>query len=141
MLNMTQAKVQELDTEKRKEITSLQNEIKKLEEDIEGLKNKMKNKENNPHYVMVNEFFGEVKTYIEQYKEIFNEGESSKQHKSKIFELRKKLNDIDYQASQAELALKKKLDEGLRQKKEELENAAQTYLSEIESERNKIVNL
>jgi peptidoglycan hydrolase CwlO-like protein len=28
----------------------IQNEIKKLEEDIEGLKNKMKSKENNPHY-------------------------------------------------------------------------------------------
>jgi hypothetical protein len=28
----------------------IQNEIKKLEEDIEGLKNKMKSKENNTHY-------------------------------------------------------------------------------------------
>ena len=64
MLNLTQSKVQELDTEKRKEITLLQNEIKKLEEDIEGLKTKMKNKENNPHYMQVNDFFGEVKTYI-----------------------------------------------------------------------------
>lgn len=70
----------------------------------------------------MNEFFGEVKTYIEQYKKIFNEGETSKTHKSKIFELKKKLNDIDYQASQNELALKKQLDENLRKKKDELDN-------------------
>jgi hypothetical protein len=43
----------------------VQHEIKKLEEDIEGLKNKMKSKENNPFFVQVNQFFGEVKDYIE----------------------------------------------------------------------------
>lgn len=31
----------------------------------------MKNKENNPYYMQVNQFFGEVKDYIEEYKKIF----------------------------------------------------------------------
>jgi hypothetical protein len=53
-------------------VSSVQNEIKKLEEDVEGLKMKMKNKENNPQYMQVNNFFGEVKDYIEEYKDIFN---------------------------------------------------------------------
>jgi predicted nucleic acid-binding Zn-ribbon protein len=44
------AKVQEIDSEKRKEVSNIQNEIKKLEDDIEGLKTKMKNKENNPYF-------------------------------------------------------------------------------------------
>lgn len=60
-----------------------------MEEDIEGLKNKMKNKENNPHYMQVNTFFGEVKEYIEQYKKCFNKIEDSKTQKMKLFELQK----------------------------------------------------
>ena len=50
MYSINQTKVNELDTEKKKEISSVQNEIKKLEEDIEAIKAKMKSKENNPHY-------------------------------------------------------------------------------------------
>lgn len=50
MYNMTESRVNELDTEKKKEISQVQNEIKKLEEDIEGLKAKMQKKENNPHF-------------------------------------------------------------------------------------------
>ena len=43
-------KVTDLDNEKRKEVSVVQNEIKKLEEDIEALKTKMKTKENNPYF-------------------------------------------------------------------------------------------
>jgi hypothetical protein len=35
----------------------IQNEIKKLEQDVENLKAKMKSKENNPYFIKVNEFF------------------------------------------------------------------------------------
>ena len=107
MYSSTQTKVSELDTEKKKEISLVQNEIKKLEQDIEGLKTKMKNKENNPYFQQVNDFFGEVKNYIEQYKQIFSQVDTSKTQKMKLFELQKKLNDIDYKANQHELQLKK----------------------------------
>ena len=50
-------RVTELENEKRKEVALVQNEIKKLEEDIEGLKTKMKTKENNPYFQQVNDFF------------------------------------------------------------------------------------
>lgn len=92
----SQKKIGELDSEKRKEVSLIQNEIKKLEEDIEGLKMKMKNKENNPFYMQVNMFFGEVKEYIEEYKQIFTGQEDSKNQKMKLFNLQKQLNDIDY---------------------------------------------
>jgi len=32
------------------------------------MKAQMKSKENNPHFVEVNSFFGEVREYIEKYK-------------------------------------------------------------------------
>jgi len=49
----------------------VQNEISKLEEDIEGLKNKMKNKENNPFYSQVQQFFTEVKEhYMEECRKL-----------------------------------------------------------------------
>jgi len=44
-------KVSEIESEKRKEVSQVQNEIKKLEEDIEDLKNKMKSKETNPYFI------------------------------------------------------------------------------------------
>lgn len=81
----------------------------------------MKNKENNPHYAQVNDFFAEVKEYIEQYKQIFSQVEDSKAQKMKLFTLQKEMNDLDYQANQKELKLKRDLDEVLRVKKEELE--------------------
>jgi hypothetical protein len=52
---------------------------------VEELKNKMKNKENNPHFIQVNQFFTEVREYIEEYKKIFNEQDSSKKQKMKLF--------------------------------------------------------
>lgn len=81
----------------------------------------MKNKENNPHYIQVNQFFTEVKEYIEEFKRVFDSQEDSKKHKMKLFSLQKQLNDIEYQANQNELKLKKKLDEDIRVKRESLE--------------------
>lgn len=54
-----------LESEKRKEVGQVQHEIKKLEEDIEGLRNRMKSKERDPQYAQVNEFFKEVQDYME----------------------------------------------------------------------------
>eukprot|EP00347_Sterkiella_histriomuscorum_P019605 403340994 len=138
----TSLKAQELDSEKRKEISSIQNEIKKLEEDVEGLKKKMENKENNPHYIQVNQFFMEVKEYIEQFKRgVFDSQEETKNYKVKLFNLQKQLNDIEYQANQNELKLKKKLDEDLRLKKEGIEQQQEQYVLQLDQERQKIYQL
>jgi hypothetical protein len=42
-----------------------------LEEDIEGLKARVKNKENNAYFIEVNKFFGDVKNSIEMQKQEF----------------------------------------------------------------------
>jgi len=42
--------VNELENEKRKETSQMETEIKKLEDEIAELNNKMKSKENNPLY-------------------------------------------------------------------------------------------
>ncbi len=56
---------------------------------MEELKTKMKNKENNPHFIHVNNFFGEVKEYIQEYKKICVQQEDSKKQKQKVFSLQK----------------------------------------------------
>jgi preprotein translocase subunit SecE len=44
-----------------------------LEEDIEGLKTKMKTKENNPFFMQVNQFFAEVKdVYMPDYRNLMS---------------------------------------------------------------------
>lgn len=78
--------MQELESEKRKEVGSIQNEIKKLEQDVEELKNKMKNKENNPHFVQVNQFFTEVRESIDSFKQAdLAAQEECKKYKMKLF--------------------------------------------------------
>ena len=59
----------------------------------------------------------------------------------KLFELQKKLNDIDYKANQNELSLKKQLDDDLRKKREDLDNESGRQLQEIEGIRAKTVML
>lgn len=98
----------------------------------------MKNKENNPHFVQVNDFFGEVKDYIEQYKQCFMGVDTAKTERSKLFDLQKQINDVDYKISQSELKLKKQLDEDLRKKKDELEQKTYTRFNEVEQERAKV---
>ena len=112
---MTQvnANVQEIDSEKRKEVSNIQNEIKKLEDDIEGLKTKMKNKENNPYFNQVNQFFSEVKdTYMEQYRGLCSSHiEGARDQKKELFALQRQLADLEYSTSQKELTLKKRFDD------------------------------
>lgn len=63
----------------------------------------MKNKENNQYYAQMNQFFGEVKEYIEVYQQNFQEIENSKVQKNKLFELQRQVNEFDFKTSQNEL--------------------------------------
>ena len=83
----------------------VQNEIKKLEDDVEALKSKMKSKENNPYFMQVNDFFSEVKDdYVPAYKVIYQtQMEEAKMCKAQIFQWKRYLTDLDYQTNQAEL--------------------------------------
>ena len=69
---------------------------------------------------MVTDFQADVRGYVDTYKATINSEESKKQ-KLRIFELQKRLNDIDYKCQQNELRIKMELDEKLRQKRDELE--------------------
>ena len=131
--------VQALDSEKRKEVSQVQHEIKKLEEDIEGLKNKMRSKENNPFFVQVNQFFAEVKDYIDQYHALSLQSQGSREHKKELFALQRALADVEYEASQRELAIKKRLDDDLRKHKDDLDRSfAARFQEEVEAEKMRV---
>ena len=137
----SQGRVSVLDSEKRKEVSSLQNEIKKLEEDIDTLKTQMKNKENNPQFMQVNNFFGEVRDYILEYKKICSDQEDAKKQRQRVFQAQKQLNDMEYRVNQNELKLKKVNDEELRKKREALEKVFEDTLGQIDSEKIKVQQL
>ena len=96
-----------------------------MEEDIEGLKTKMKTKENNPYFQQVNDFFTLVKdVYMTDYRALLAPSqESLKDRKKSLFSLQRQLADLEYQSQQKELAVKRQLDEELRAKKASVEKA------------------
>lgn len=67
----------------------VQNEIQKLEEDIEGIKNRVKSKENNPYFVQVEGFFKEVKEgYMTEYRGLCaGQQEKAREQKKGLFTL------------------------------------------------------
>ncbi|CDW78562.1 UNKNOWN [Stylonychia lemnae] len=112
--NETKMQVQDLENEKIKEISSVQIEIKKLEDEIEELKAKMQNKENNPYFIQVNEFYNEVQEYMGDYRKIYEKVEITKELKIQIYQLQRKLNDVEYSYNQNEIIQKKQLDDSYR---------------------------
>lgn len=52
--------MQELESEKIKEISNISVEIKKLEDEVEELKAKMESKQGNPYFMQVNDFYNDV---------------------------------------------------------------------------------
>ena len=71
----------------------------------------MKSKENNPFFIQVNQFFVEIQKYIEEYRKLCAQSEGSREHKKELFALQRKLADVEYQASQKELTVKKQFNE------------------------------
>jgi chromosome segregation ATPase len=135
------AKVGELESEKKREVGQLQHEIKKLEEDIEGLRLKMRSKENNPFFAQVNVFFQEVSDYLGKYRALTQASADRALSKKEHFALQRKLADAEYSGQQRELAMKKQMDEQLRRHKEQLELKYEGRQLELEQERAKLGQL
>jgi hypothetical protein len=119
------SKVTELETEKRKEMSQVQQDIRKLEQDIEGLQSKLRTKENNPHFQQVNEFFTQVKeVYMAEYRALIGQRvqDQLKERKKAMFDSQRQLAEVEYRVQQRELEVKKGLDEELRRHKEGLDS-------------------
>jgi hypothetical protein len=85
----------------------------------------MKTKENNPYFQQVNDFFSLVKdVYMTDYRELLAPSQDSlKDKKKSLFSLQRQLADVEFQTQQKELAIKRQLDEELRDKKTGFERA------------------
>jgi hypothetical protein len=83
-------------------------------------------KEKSSYFQQVNEFFGKEvpNEYVPKIKECFADLKQSKDYKLKLFEEKKRLNEVDYENSQKELQLKQELDEKFKTLKNQLDKEA-----------------
>jgi chromosome segregation ATPase len=117
-----QDKITQLEKETMKEISELDSQIGKADNDLEDVRIKVKEKQNNPKVEMMHKFFGEVKEYISKYKQEISKGDNIKSLKISFFDLQRQLNDKEFENSQAELKCKKKMNKELKDFKIQQEN-------------------
>lgn len=117
-----QDKITQIEKETMKEIAELDSQIGKADDDLEDVRIKVKEKQNNPKVEMMHKFFGEVKEYISKYKEAISKGDNIKNLKIAFFDLQRQLNDKEFENSQAELKYKKKMNKELKDFKIQQEN-------------------
>ena len=91
-------KIHEIQKETMLETSKLDLEIVKIENDLEGVKQKYN--ENNPKVEQITKFFSEAKDYITKYKEELSKKENIKSLKMKSFDLQRKVNDKEFENSQ-----------------------------------------
>lgn len=108
-------KINTIEKETLMESAELDSEIIKIDGDLEGVREALR--ENNPKVEQIQQFFNDTKEYINTYKEELSKKESVKALKMKLFNLQRKVNDKEFENNQKELAIKRDLNEKLKQLK------------------------
>ena len=109
-----QERISKLEKEILIETAALDSQINKIDNDLEDVRQKVKEKENNPRVEIMQKLFNEVKQYVVKYKAEISKSENIKNLKISLFDLQRKLNDREFENSQAELKIKKELNEELK---------------------------
>jgi len=127
-----QVKINKIEKEILKETSELDSQIGKIDNDLEDVRIKVKEKQNNPKVDLTQKFFSDVKKYAIKYKEELGRGEHIKNLKIAYFDMQRQLNDKEFENSQAELKIKKSLNEELKEFKNKQENEIWQLEDEIE---------
>lgn len=129
-------KIALIEKETMKEASDLDSQIDKIDNDLEDVRQRAKDKENNPKVEQMQKFFADCKKYVHKYKKELSKKENSKNLKIAFFDLQRKLNDKEFENSQAELKIKKKLNEELK----EYKISQEEELQKLEEELDKVPN-
>lgn len=121
-------KIGQIEKETLKEAAELDSQIGKIDNDLE----EVKEKRHNPKVERMQSFFNEIKTFVERYKKELGKTENIKNLKIAFFDLQRKLNDKEFENSQAELKIKKSLNEELKEFKIHQEEQLQQLEDELD---------
>ncbi|CAI2384081.1 unnamed protein product [Moneuplotes crassus] len=129
-----QKQINQIEKETLMEVSELDNQIGLIENDLEDVRQKVIDKQNNPKVEQMTGFFNDAKEYIEKYQNALDRKDGLKNLKVGFLSAQKKLNDKEFENSQNELKHKKQYNEELKKFKISKEDE----LREIEEELDKI---
>lgn len=95
-----QQQINDLEKETMMEVSELENQISKIGNDLEDVRQKVIEKQNNPKVEQMTEFFTEAKSYIGKYKNELERKDNIKNLKVAFFNLQRRLNDKQFENSQ-----------------------------------------
>lgn len=106
--------INDIEKETLVEVAALDSELGKIDNDLQDVRQKVKDKQNNPKVEHMQKFFNEIKDFIATFKEELGKQDNLKTLKVAFFNMQRKLNDKEFENSQEELKVKKKLNEEMK---------------------------